>query len=78
MKKLFIIPLSLLLFAACGEEKKEDESSITKCSCQEKRDKLFSEMEQSEDSDAIFKKIQELDDSCNEAANKDKAAFNNC
>ena len=77
MKKLFIIPFALLLFTACGEGDKEG-SSITKCSCQEKMNELTSEMEEGADPEAISKKIEELDASCNEAANKDKAAFNDC
>ena len=75
MKKLFILPLTLLLFVACGEAE-EKEISETKCSCEKK---ITSKMEQEDaDDEAIAKEIEELDAACNEAANKDKAAFKDC
>jgi hypothetical protein len=40
---------------------------------------ITSKMEQEDaDDEAIAKEIEELDAACNEAANKDKAAFKDC
>jgi hypothetical protein len=78
MKKLFILPLTFLLFVACGEAE-EKEISETKCSCEKKLKEITSKMEQEDaDDEAIAKEIEELDAACNEAANKDKAAFKDC